>query len=132
MSIIRRLTKQLFGRNQVDGVYDVIIDGEIAPSNEEPGQAEIESSGHVSDFFKTKCHHRSKNQPKSSFTNQPERSKGAPMRLVLFNKTHKSLSSFQEKNLGSADHQIAKLIINPSNPILKTLFQGRRIIALSF
>ncbi|MCD4763305.1 MAG: hypothetical protein K8R28_04685, partial [Desulfobacterales bacterium] len=22
------------------------------------------------------CHHRSKNQPKSSFTNQPERSKG--------------------------------------------------------
>ena len=29
------------------------------------------------------CHHRSKNQPKSSFTNQPERSKGAPMRLVL-------------------------------------------------
>jgi hypothetical protein len=33
---------------------------------------------------KVKCHHRSKNQPKSSFTTQPERSKGAPMRLVLF------------------------------------------------
>ncbi len=30
------------------------------------------------------CHHRSKNQPKSSFATQPERSKGAPMRLVLF------------------------------------------------
>jgi len=40
------------------------------------------------------CHHRSKNQPKASFTNQPERSKGAPMRFVLFKKTHKSLSSF--------------------------------------
>ncbi|MCD4799246.1 MAG: hypothetical protein K8R19_09595 [Methanosarcinales archaeon] len=78
------------------------------------------------------CHHRSKNQPKSSFTNQPERSKGAPMRLVLFKKTHKSLSSFQEKNLGNADHQIAKLIINLSNLILRTLFQGRGIIALFF
>ena len=78
------------------------------------------------------CHHRSRNQPKSSFINQPERSKGAPMRLVLFKKTHKSLSSFQEKNLGSADHQIDSLIINLSNFILRTLFQDRRIIALSF
>ncbi|MEA3428419.1 MAG: hypothetical protein U9Q84_04220 [Thermodesulfobacteriota bacterium] len=40
------------------------------------------------------CHHQPKNQPKSSFKNQPEQPKGAPMRLVLFNKTHKSLSSF--------------------------------------
>lgn len=54
MGIIKRLTKQLFGRNQVDGDYDVIIDGEIVPSNEEPGWVEIESSGRVSDVFDTK------------------------------------------------------------------------------
>ena len=54
MGIIRRLTKQLFGRNQVVGDYDVIIDGEIVPSNEEPERAEIESSGYGSNLFETK------------------------------------------------------------------------------
>jgi hypothetical protein len=52
--------------------------------------------------------------------------------LCCFKKHTNPFRAFKKKIGGGIDHQIASLMVNLSNFILRTLFQGRRMVALFF
>ena len=73
MGMISRLTKQLFGRKQPSGEFDLIIDGEIVPNNKGPERAEFVGSGYESNFFETRPELIKKAQAKTeSVFQEPE------------------------------------------------------------